>query len=84
MTDKNKKFASYSSLKGFHRAIPIIMIALAVFLAFCFMVQDMGIFGNAISGLLLGLFSFGELFDEFGVFEDVFAVCFGCFLFVFE
>ena len=59
MTDKNKKFASYSSLKGFHRAIPIIMIALAVFLAFCFMIQDMGIFGNAISGLLLGLFSYG-------------------------
>ena len=37
-------------------------------------------------GLVLEFFEyqFGELFDEFGVFEDVFAVCFGCFLFVFE
>ena len=59
MTDKNKTSASYSSLKGFHRAVPIVMIALAVFLAFCFMIKDMGIFGNAISGLLLGLFSYG-------------------------
>ena len=59
MTDKNKKLASYSSLKGFHRAVPIILIALAVFLSFCFIIKDMGIFGNAISGLLLGLFSYG-------------------------
>ena len=59
MTEKNKTTASYSSLKGFHRAVPIILYAVAVFTLFCFISKDMGIFGNAISGLFLGLFSYG-------------------------
>ena len=59
MTDKNKQSASYASLKGFHRAVPIVLIALSVYLTLSFIIKDMGIIGNAISGFLLGLFSYG-------------------------
>ena len=59
MTRKNNPSASYSSLKGFHRAIPIILYASAVFTLLCLLSLDMGIFGNAISNLFLGLFSYG-------------------------
>ncbi len=57
MTEKKK--ATYASLKGFHRAVPIILTAVAVFMLFCFILQDMGVVGNAISDLFLGLFSWG-------------------------
>ncbi len=57
MTEKKK--ATYSSLRGIHRAVPIILIALAVFMTFCYILQDMGAVGNAISALFTGLFSWG-------------------------
>ena len=56
---QNKKPASYSSLKGGHRAVPIILIALAVFTGLCFITKDIGAFGHAISSVFLGLFSYG-------------------------
>ncbi len=56
---EKKSKATYSSLKGFHRAVPIIMIFAAVFMIFCYILPDMGAVGNAASGVLLGLFSWG-------------------------
>ncbi len=55
----NKKKTSYSSLTGFKRAVPIILFAISVFVALCFITQEMGSLGPAISGVLLGLFSWG-------------------------
>lgn len=57
MSDTNNKKNSYSNLRGFHRAVPIILLAASVFIALCFVTQDTGAFGQAISGVLLGLFS---------------------------
>ena len=59
MTEKKRTSASYSSLQGFHRAVPIILFAVAVFTMFCFITQDMGVLGNAISAVFMGLFSYG-------------------------
>ena len=59
MTEKKRTSASYSSLQGFHRAVPIILFAVAVFTMFCFITQDMGVLGNAISTVFMGLFSYG-------------------------
>ena len=56
MPDNNKK-NSYSNLRGFHRAVPIILLAVSVFIALCFVTQGTGAFGQAISGVLLGLFA---------------------------
>jgi S-DNA-T family DNA segregation ATPase FtsK/SpoIIIE len=58
MTQKNKTSA-YSSLTGIHRAVPIILFAIAVFTMFCFITQDIGALGHAISTVFLGLFSYG-------------------------
>ncbi len=55
----NKKESYYSRLKGFNRAVPIILVALALFLGLCFILKDTGSVGQAISGILLGLFSYG-------------------------
>ena len=60
MTDRNnKKDTSYLSLTGFHRAVPIILVAFAVFICLCFIMQDSGTAGRFISRLFLGLFSVG-------------------------
>ena len=59
MTRKKKTTAQYSALTGIHRAIPIILFAFAVFTMFCFITQDIGALGHAISALFLGLFSHG-------------------------
>ena len=59
MTDKKKVSKQYSTLTGIHRAVPIILFAIAVFTLFCFITQDIGALGQAISALLLGLFSYG-------------------------
>ena len=59
MTDKKKVSAQYSSLTGIHRAVPIILFAVAVFTLFCFITQDIGALGHAISTVFLGLFSYG-------------------------
>ena len=59
MAEKKKSSAQYSSLVGIHRAVPIILFAVAVFTLFCFITQDIGALGHAISTVFLGLFSFG-------------------------
>ena len=59
MTQKKKTNAQYSSLTGIHRAVPIILFAVAVFTMFCYITQDIGALGNAISTVFLGLFSYG-------------------------
>ncbi len=57
---QNKKNPSYySSLTGIHRAVPIILFAVAVFTMFCYITQDIGALGHAISTVFLGLFSYG-------------------------
>ena len=60
--NKEKKESAYSQLKGFHRAIPIILSALALFIAVCFITKNTGTLGRAISGFLLGCFSIGAYF----------------------
>ena len=58
-----KKVSAYAQLTGFHRAVPIILIALAVFVTICFFTQEQtGSFGIAIAGTLKGLFSIGGYF----------------------
>ncbi len=64
MDNQNKKKeGAYAALTGFHRAVPIILIALAVFVTICFFTQEQtGRFGIAIAGTLKGLFSIGGYF----------------------
>ena len=62
MTDKIKKEGSYASLKGFKKAVPIILGILGVFIAFCLVTQSTGIFGAWIAKTLRGLFSAGAYF----------------------
>lgn len=45
-------------IKGFIRAVPVIMIAVALFLTLCFVTAETGAFGRFISNLLMGLFSY--------------------------
>ena len=66
MTKKNKdKDGAYTALTGFRRAIPIVLVALAVFTALCFITPSTGVLGKAIANLLLGLFSIGGYFIPF-------------------
>lgn len=61
MNDKDpaeKKPQSFQEpLTGFQRAVPVLLFALAVFVALCFFTQNTGTLGPLISGVLLGLFS---------------------------
>ena len=60
MDDKKRTTdGGYASLKGFGRAVPIILAAIGIFVAVCFLTGDTGSFGGAITGALLGLFSYG-------------------------
>ena len=60
MNEKNtKKENYYSSLTGFKRAIPIILFAVAVFIAVCFIADGTGALGTGLCNVLLGLFSAG-------------------------
>ena len=58
MSNKDKNVPEYRH-EGLHRAMPIILVAVALFIELCFFLEDMGILGRAISGVMLGLFSFG-------------------------
>ncbi len=60
--NKQKKCGAYSELKGFNRALPIILAALAIFIAVCFMTKNTGALGRGISEFLLGSFSIGAYF----------------------
>ena len=62
MNDNKSRQGSYSSLKGIHRAIPIILFGVAVFCTLCFLISDIGEFGRAIRSLLFGLFADGAYF----------------------
>lgn len=46
-------------LTGFSRAVPVLLFALAIFIALCFFTKNTGTLGPLISGVLLGLFSSG-------------------------
>ena len=62
MENKNKEGA-YAQLKGFHRAVPIILAAFALFITLCYFTKNStGAFGEVISGFLLGTFSIGGYF----------------------
>ncbi len=55
-----KKREMEKKVGALHRAVPIILIAIAVFLGICFITaSDTGLLGGAISGALKGLFSIG-------------------------
>lgn len=60
--NKDSKEGAYAALTGFRRAVPIILVALAVFTGLCFIMQDTGALGSAISNVFLGLFSVGGYF----------------------
>ena len=60
--EKRNKEGAYASLTGFHRAVPIILFALAIFITLCFFTQNTGALGKAIGGGLLGIFSIGGYF----------------------
>ena len=52
-------------LKGFSRAVPILLCALAVFTMLCFFMENTGTMGRAIRTALYGLFSFGAYLIPF-------------------
>ena len=54
----NKKQHSFSDLKGIHKAVPIILISSAIFIAVCLFIE-MGTLGDGIRSLFRGLFSWG-------------------------
>lgn len=59
---ENKNDKGYASLTGFRRSVPIILLAIAAFIALCFITKETsatGELGNVISGVLLGLFAKG-------------------------
>ena len=51
----------WEELQGFHRAAPILLIALAAFITVCYLTanNENGFLGNAISTVFMGLFSVG-------------------------
>ena len=57
-TRNNKKKKSVT-FTGFRKAIPVMLIALAIFTALCFVSSGTGALGRAISNVLRGLFSIG-------------------------
>ena len=57
-TKKVKEPRDVHELMGFMRAVPIILVASALFITLCFITGQTGAFGNFISGLFKGLFSY--------------------------
>ena len=57
--ENKKQDGGYSSLTGFHRAMPIILAALAVFVAVCYITDGTGVLGDGVGAVLIGLFSAG-------------------------
>ena len=49
----------WDELQGFHRAAPILLIALAAFIVVCYCTAENGVLGKAISYVFMGLFSAG-------------------------
>ena len=67
MNDNNRKNQidnrtlkeKWEELQGFHRAAPILLVALAAFITVCYCTADNGVLGKAISTVFMGLFSAG-------------------------
>ena len=60
MNDNNANKNKFSDLKGIHKAIPIILGAVALFIAICLIIPGiMGALGQGIGSLLRGLFASG-------------------------
>ena len=58
-TDSRSWKEKWEELQGFHRAAPILLVALAAFIVVCYCTAENGVLGNAISYVLMGLFSAG-------------------------
>ena len=56
--EKRTKSSECTEITGFMRAVPVIMIAAALFLTLCFVTAETGAFGKFISEVLTGLFSY--------------------------
>ena len=66
MTKKDKDTeGAYAALTGYKRAIPIVLVAVAVFIILCFITPSTGLLGGAVANVLLGLFSIGGYFIPF-------------------
>ena len=74
MNEKNENKGYYSSLSGVRKAVPILLAALAVFIGVCLIIGENGALVQAVSGLLLGLFSFGAYIIPFALI--IHAVCY--------
>ncbi len=59
MNDDNRNGSYYEQLTGFKRAIPVILAAIAGFMAVCFITSGTGWLGGVCASVLLGLFSAG-------------------------
>ncbi len=57
--NNTSKDGYYAALNGFHRAVPIILTAVAVFIAICFITGGTGLAGEGLVSVLKGLFSYG-------------------------
>ena len=60
--EKKEKKKYYARLFGFRRAVPVILVALSIFIAICFFTDGAGLLGSGVSAFLKGLFSFGAYF----------------------
>ena len=60
--DNNENKSYYSSLRGFGRAVPIILITVAAFITACLFSDGVGQIGAPIRAALLGAFSYGGYF----------------------
>ena len=60
MNDNNNKKYTFSDLKGAHKAVPIILGALAVFIAIC-LFTGLGSLGEGMRVVFRGLFSWGSV-----------------------
>ena len=54
----NTENKSDVQIVGFRRAVPILLFAVAAFVALCFITQNTGVLGRFIGKALLGLFSY--------------------------
>ncbi len=64
----------YTDSLGFMRAVPVILIAIALFLTLCYITADTGAFGRFISNTFMGLFSY--MAYTIPVFISLHAICF--------
>ena len=56
MSNKDKKFSEYR-YEGLHRAMPIILVAVALFIELCFFLEDMGIEESGLDKLIKASYS---------------------------